>query len=169
MKALRKVVDTAIDWTLVMMFFVIFVVVLLQILFRYILQSPLVWSEELSRFIFIWVSLMGWTLATRNGTHIAITFFQERLPAPVRTFLGFFFNLCTLVFLAVLAYLGWQISIRTMGRGLVTIPALTQGMLYLSLPVSAVIGILYTIMNIFDPSRGKSGADGSVNAGRDTI
>lgn len=152
MKTLRKVVDTALDWSMVVMFIVIFVIVLVQIWYRYVLESPLVWTEESSRFIFIWVSLMGWVLATRSRTHICITFFQERLPAPVQKFLQILFELCTIAFLAVLAYLGLKmLGQPPVRRSAVTIPFLSMRVVYFALPVSAILGIFYTVLNLIDP------------------
>jgi TRAP-type C4-dicarboxylate transport system permease small subunit len=167
MKPLRKIVDKAVDYTMRGMFILIFLVVLMQILYRYVLQSPLVWSEELSRIIFIWVSLVGWVLATRHGTHIRITFFQERLPVPIQKFLDFSFKLVTLAFLGVLVWLGVEMSRRTFGRGAVTIPRIPMGLVYASLPVSAILGIFYVIMDIVDPSGRETAAPATPEAGGD--
>ena len=141
----RNTVGKLLDGVVVAFFIVIFCVVLAQIYRRYIAGSPLVWSEELSRCIFIWVSLLGWVLATRSGTHIRITFFHERLPLPVQKGLDFVFKLCTLGFLAVLFWLGLQMAARTWGRGMVTLPGITQGMVYAALPASAALSIFYTL------------------------
>ena len=40
--------------------------------------EPLVWSEELARYVFIWVAFLGWIVATERRSHIAITQFIER-------------------------------------------------------------------------------------------
>ena len=148
LESLRNFVGKLLDSMVVAFFIVIFCVVLAQIYYRYIRESPLVWSEELSRYIFIWVSLLGWVLATRSGTHIRITFFQERLPAPVRKFLDFIFQLCTLGFLGVLFWLGWEMSSRAWGRGAVTIPQIKMGMVYAAMPAGAALGIFYTLCDM---------------------
>lgn len=147
----RRVVDFVVDWMSICMFTVIFLVVIAQIIYRYLLTSPLVWSEELSRAIFIWVSLVGWVLATRNGTHIRITFFSDRLPDLPRKAIRFLFRLITIAFLAVLAWYGAVMTARTFGRSLITIPAIPIGMLYLSLPVTAILGIFYNVYDAIVP------------------
>ena len=151
MLVLRKRVDWLVNWMSICMFSVIFVVVLMQIFNRYFLRSPLVWSEELSRAIFIWVSMMGWVLATRNGTHIRITFLEDRFPGKLRFFTRLFFRLITIVFLVTIFWLGSVMTSRTFGRSLITIPEIPIAMLYLSLPVSALFGIFYTIYDIVIP------------------
>lgn len=153
--SVKKVVDFLLNWVMVITFFLIFAVVLVQIFYRYILNSPLVWSEELSRFIFIWVSLMGWALATRSGTHIRITFIHERLSLSVQKSLTLFFRICTLGFLITLVWLGIDMSSRTFGRFAVAIPQIPVGMFYAALPISAALCIFYVIYDILNPATAK--------------
>ena len=51
-------------------------VTLLQVVFRYVLGSSLSWSEELARYLFIWVIFLGVASAARRGQHMAV----EALP-----------------------------------------------------------------------------------------
>jgi TRAP-type C4-dicarboxylate transport system permease small subunit len=44
------------------------------------LGAPLIWTDELSRFLMVWLAVFGWVLATRKRIHIRIRFFQDRLP-----------------------------------------------------------------------------------------
>lgn len=46
------------------------------------LGEPLIWTDELSRFLMVWLAVFGWMLATRKRTHVRIRFFQDRLPQP---------------------------------------------------------------------------------------
>ena len=44
------------------------------------LGDPLIWTDELSRFLVVWLAVFGWVVATRKRIHIRIRFFQDRLP-----------------------------------------------------------------------------------------
>jgi TRAP-type transport system small permease protein len=44
------------------------------------LGEPLTWTDELSRFLMVWLAVFGWVLASRKRIHVRIRFFQERLP-----------------------------------------------------------------------------------------
>ena len=44
------------------------------------LGEPLIWTDELSRFLMVWLAVFGWVVATRKRIHIRIRFFQDRLP-----------------------------------------------------------------------------------------
>ncbi|MDQ6917198.1 MAG: TRAP transporter small permease [Pseudomonadota bacterium] len=45
------------------------------------LGDPLIWTDELSRFLMVWLAVFGWVVASRKRIHVRIRFFQDRLPA----------------------------------------------------------------------------------------
>jgi TRAP-type C4-dicarboxylate transport system permease small subunit len=49
------------------------------------LGDPLIWTDELSRFLMVWLAVFGWVLATRKRVHVRIRFFQNRLPGRLHT------------------------------------------------------------------------------------
>src|SRR5450759_4946441 len=44
------------------------------------LGEPLIWTDELSRFLMVWLAVFGWVVASRKRIHVRIRFFQDRLP-----------------------------------------------------------------------------------------
>lgn len=54
-------------------------VLILQVVFRYGLQTGLTWSEEVSRFAFIWFVYLSASLAAQRGAHIRVTLFVDML------------------------------------------------------------------------------------------
>jgi TRAP-type C4-dicarboxylate transport system permease small subunit len=44
------------------------------------LGDPLIWTDELSRFLMVWLAVFGWVAASRKGIHVRIRFFQDLLP-----------------------------------------------------------------------------------------
>ena len=59
-------------------------VVLLQVLMRYLFAAPNPWSEELSRFAFIWVSLLGASLAVERRAHFGFDQVTKKLAPRAR-------------------------------------------------------------------------------------
>lgn len=51
-----------------------------QVFSRYVLQAGISWTEELSRFSFIWFVYISGSLAAQAGTHIRVTVIVDRLP-----------------------------------------------------------------------------------------
>jgi len=71
---------------------------LLQVFFRYVLNTPLSWSEEVAVFCFIWSMLLAGSLGVRERFHVRLTFILERLPRFLANPLGFALDLLILLF-----------------------------------------------------------------------
>ena len=86
--------------------FVLLIPVTLQIFSRYVGFIPrYIWTEELARFCFIWIVLVGAMIAVRDGTHFTADFLpppkSRRLEAVMRMFADF------IVFLVALIFVVW--------------------------------------------------------------
>src|ERR1700745_3867628 len=46
------------------------------------LGDPFIWTDELSRFLMVWLAVFGWIVASPKGIHVRIRFFQGRLAEP---------------------------------------------------------------------------------------
>jgi TRAP-type C4-dicarboxylate transport system permease small subunit len=53
----------------------------LKVFFRYVLNNPLVWTEELARYVYIWIAFLGAGYGVRRRCHIEMTSFINLLPA----------------------------------------------------------------------------------------
>src|SRR5260221_13378480 len=84
MRAGIKWAEQALDGLAVVLFAVMFGVVILQIVLRYVFNAPLVWTDELAQYLFVWTSFLGWTMATRKRIHIGISVVADHLPAAGR-------------------------------------------------------------------------------------
>ena len=76
-----------------------------QVFFRFVLDASLTWSEELSRFAFIWLVYMGAVLGAKERIHIRVTAFQRLLPAPVR---GWTTPLADVLWVSINLVFAWQ-------------------------------------------------------------
>ncbi len=56
------------------------VVVFLQVVYRYVLTQPLHWSEELARYLFVWLSILGATLGVQKQGHFGLEIFFRMFP-----------------------------------------------------------------------------------------
>jgi C4-dicarboxylate transporter DctQ subunit len=56
------------------------VVVFLQVAYRYVLTQPLHWSEELARYLFVWLSILGATLGVQKQGHFGLEIFFRMFP-----------------------------------------------------------------------------------------
>ncbi len=152
MEKIRRELDKIVDIVVVVLFIIIFAVVLLQIFFRYVLNSPLVWSEELSRYLFIWISFLGWTLATRHKTHIKVEFALKALPEKMQFVVKVITQIIVIFFVGMLVYLGIKMAARSVDVPTVTL-FFTYAYIYAIVPIASAIILFYSILdliNLFD-------------------
>lgn len=147
---MRKVLDKLLETVACFIFIAMLVVCLYQILSRYVLKNPSAFSEEFLRFSIIWVSMLGIAYAFGKGSHLAITFMKDKLNIKEGAIVDIVFHIIFIIFAFFVMVQG---GANAVGIALYQIsPALgiPMGFVYLSLPVSGVMIILYSILNIKD-------------------
>ena len=88
---------------------------------RYILQEPLVWSDELASMLFLWLAMLGSVVALQRGEHMRMTALVGRAPPRVRAFLEVVAVTVPVVFLTAMVVPGIDF---TTDESFVTTPAL---------------------------------------------
>jgi TRAP-type transport system small permease protein len=73
-----------------------------QVLFRYVLQISVGWTEELARVLFVLSMFLGIAVAIREKEHIVVDFLFKKLPFRARTACGLIFNVAIFLFLVSL-------------------------------------------------------------------
>ena len=136
------------------------VVVFLQVIFRYVLNFPLFWTEEFARYCLVWASLLGSSVAVKRGQHIAVTIFLERFPPALHRVLQITALVAVAVILTVILWGGIQLVAITRAQ---ISPALRVSMSipYLAVPVGAALMLLHTIGFIFEAINTKIQIPGS--------
>jgi tripartite ATP-independent transporter DctM subunit len=69
---------------------------------RYVLHTPLTWSDELASALFLWLAMLGSVVALRRGEHMRMTTFVNNAPPGRRAFLEAFAMGSTIVFLLMI-------------------------------------------------------------------
>jgi len=133
------------DKLLVLHFIVILAIMILAVIFRYVINQSLSWSDEAVRYLFVWLTLLGSSLVLRDKAHIQVEFFIELMPSRVRSILDFFSDSLVLAFNVVLLVLGVQWFLATVGIQTATLRLPINIVLYGALPVSALLNIAFLL------------------------
>ncbi len=122
---------------------VMLVIIFAQVVTRYLFNYTPEWSEELARFLFVWVVFLGSALIMGESGHLAVQFLPDKFKGTVfGTILDVVINICGYVFIGLLLTQGWKMtSIMTFQRA----PGLDIPMswVYVIIPVSCVLMLLY--------------------------
>ena len=68
----RTLTGRFLEWTVAVAVAVMSTVVFLQVVFRYVFNSPIEWSEETARILFVWITLLGTYLGVKSKSHNSI-------------------------------------------------------------------------------------------------
>ncbi len=120
------------------------------VFYRYVLVSPLPWSEEIARFILIWIALLGASVVTQRREQLRLDSFYERFHPRMRVTVDVFLSIVVIALLVMLLPYAWR---QVTGRALTNRAAATQiPMVYpqSSLVVGFVLLILQTFFNLLE-------------------
>ena len=134
----------AVDALAVTLFTAMFLCVVAQVVFRYFLNSPLVWSDELARYLFVWCALLGWIVAARRRAHLSVGMLAGRLPPRGRAAVHLAGALAGAIFAGVLVWYGTQIMRRNADVETVTL-FFSMGVVYAVVPLAGLAVGLYAL------------------------
>jgi len=110
MKKIVEMIAKIQGFLCVLLFIALTVVVVLQVITRYVFHTPLLWSEEVARFLFFCVVLMGASISVKNERHFKIQIFDASKIRNTycRRVLQFAPSVCVLLFSIFLIIVGWR-------------------------------------------------------------
>lgn len=79
-KSIFSMLNRIEEVTIIVMFAVMVIVIFAQVIMRKVFNNSLYWSEELGKFLFVWISWLGISLGEREGEHIKISMLTNRFP-----------------------------------------------------------------------------------------
>lgn len=126
------------------------VVVVWQVFSRYILNAPSTNTDELARFLLIWISLLGAAYFSGKNAHIAINVLPKRLHPPQQKKLRIFINLIIISFVLAVFVFGGGILVYYTIAYLQLTPTLQipMALVYLIGPISGILIVYYKLSDI---------------------
>jgi len=157
MSQLRKFLNSVFDVLAGVSFLAMVLLTCWQVFTRYILQNPSSWSEELVSYLFGWMALLGSSIVVGERGHMNIPILVDKMGKNARKGLAVFAEIIACLFAGIiLVYGGVQITNLAMGQ-MTSSLGVPIGIFYIVLPLSGVINVVYTILNIIGI------LDGSIN------
>ena len=133
-----KVFNKLEEWLGGSLFIAMFVVLVMQIFARQIFNSPLIWSEELSRLIFVYVGLLGVSMGIRSQQHIMIDFLYAKFPKSMQKIVFTIIQILILACLIFFLYFGYDLFIKKEELEIVSL-GISMKWMYLALPLITLL------------------------------
>ncbi len=102
------------------------------------------WTEEMARFLFIWLAFIGGYFTIRRGVNITFDLVIDMLPQSIWKVVFTGLNVVSVLFLGLVGYLGINLSILNM-TNLSPVMGVPYGYIYFALPIGALVMIFAQI------------------------
>jgi TRAP-type C4-dicarboxylate transport system permease small subunit len=150
---MRKVFDRVLEWITAVVKCVmlglatmIFVIICLAVFTRYILNFVPSWSEEVPRYLLVWITYLGAGLAVQYKEHISLDYFFNLMPIRARQAGHLILNVLIATVGVIMLVFGVGL-VSQFGDDLMESIAVKNFWLYLAMPVSGTLMVLYIIQD----------------------
>lgn len=129
-----------------------------NVVLRYLFNSGITWSEEMARFLFIWLVLIGAVAAFKDNSHLGVDMLTKRLSKPLKMIVFIISNVIVLIVLFLVVEGSWKITLLNSGS---TAPAtgLPLTMIYGTGIVMGIGMAVIIILNVYRVLFGKENID----------
>jgi len=121
-----------------------------QVFSRYVLQSPSTFTNELLEILLVWLSLIAASYAFGSNEHLALELLKSRLKKNSEFLVNIVIKLIILSFAIFVLIIGGLKAVDGMMSQSTPILQIPKGWLYLILPISGVIIIIYDLINFLN-------------------
>ncbi len=148
----RRAVDRSLETALILIMAVSVLNVLWQVFTRFILRNPSSFTEELARYLLIWVGLLGASYASGKKMHLAITVVLEGLKGKSRLGAELIIQACVFAFsLLVMVVGGFRLAAMTFTLNQISAALrIPLGYVYLVIPLSGLLIMFYAAAAVLE-------------------
>jgi len=156
-------VDRALGWVLVALMGIAVLNVLWQVFTRFVLADPSSFTDELARYLLIWIGLLGASYAAGRHMHLAIDLLPSRQTGRRRFYLSVLIEACIFLFaLFVLVLGGVKLVTLTLTLGQTSAALhVPLGYIYLALPLSGLLMMFFSVSAVAGRYATRNEPDGS--------
>ncbi|MCI8342254.1 MAG: TRAP transporter small permease [Firmicutes bacterium] len=148
----------AVEWVVkkvvgIMMMFMV-AIMCYQVVLRYAFQNSNIWSEEVTRYLFVYVSLLGSFIAIRRNSHLKVDFFVDLLKGNFKRYFTIITDIAVILFIIYLIPLSFNLCLSTM-KNISPGLKMPMGYAYAAIPIGAVFMLLGMIEQLLIKICGK--------------
>jgi len=140
-------IDKFIEWLSVILMSFMLLLTSANVVGRYVFSKSIFFSEEMARFLFVWVVFLGAAIIIKDKGHVAINFFAERLKGKKSgKLLEIFIGICGFIFITIVFMGGITLS-KTMNIYKSPGMQIPMGYVYYAIPIGAGIMMVHHVIN----------------------
>ncbi len=118
------------------------------------------WTEEVSRFLFVWLAFLGTALAVQRNAHVAIHFVADRMGPRLQLVLGLVVRMLVVAFALIMLIYGLRLCMST--RMVSTVLRLPMWMPYAAIPLAGALIVVHGVIGMLRLLGGSVVSDSTV-------
>ena len=150
---IEKIVNRGVEVVCCSLLVGITVLIFVQIIFRYLLQNSISWSEELARYMMIWTVFLAAGYVLSKGAHANIDMLINRFSPTMRMVLEKGSLLLIMAFAVIMIRYGLMLM-RFGSRQISSALGVPMGYVYLAIPIGGVLLLFYCLALMYRPKEG---------------
>lgn len=167
---IRKFLDNFEEYFVVWTMAIMTVLVFCQVVMRYVFSNSLSWSEELARYIFMWLSWIGASYAVKERSHFRVEMFANLLKGPLRKKFELVILVIWFVFALIMAWLGTKLMIFLMETDQTSAAMeIPMAWVYASVPVGCGLMAVRLIVEIVKILKHTDKPEDAIPEGREVL
>lgn len=161
MRAFAGLVDRVLRAALVMLVVMLVVSVAWQVLSRYLLADPASWTEELARFLLIWIGMLGASYAFRQHAHLGLELLPGKLEGTPAAVLRYFTLALIALFAGTVLIAGGSnlVSLTWELRQYSAVLGMPIAWVYSVVPLTGVLIVFYCLVQATEPDDARHAID----------
>jgi len=119
---------------------------ILGVFFRYIMQSPFMWTEEVARYLLVWLGFTAINIALRQDRHIKVEIIAKLVPPVVAKIISYLVDALIAFFFIVLLQQGYLLTVNNMMTAS-TFP-LSMSWILVAVPAAAALTLIQLFLSV---------------------
>ena len=127
------------------------VLIFVQVVCRYIFHNSLSWSEEIARYLEVWIVFLCGSYAVGHGQHVAMDLLITRVPSKIAVILSKLHACLFIVFSIFFLTYSVQFMVAERSQSMASLRWMPKNAAYLALPLCAISMLIYSLMLLCKP------------------
>lgn len=147
---IKFVVDKIFEVISTVILAVMTILVIYQVVTRYVFNAPSAISEILSQYLFVWMIMFGSAYVYGSHEHLTIDIIKDKFPPKVNMIVEIITNVALFAFIAVVCVYGGYLYTVKSAPQVDPQLGISKAILYCSLPITGVVTLFYAVCNCFE-------------------
>ncbi len=144
---IKKVIDKILEVLGTITLAIMTVLVVYQVITRYVFNAPSAYSEALSQYLFVWMIMFGSAYVYGSREHLTIDLLKDKFPPRMNMIVEIVTNVCLFAFILVVCVIGGRNYTLSQVKRIDPSLHISMAILYASVPFTGIATLYYAVYN----------------------